>query len=115
MRDEGQVPVRLSAGHEAGETSQVDWRLLEQRLGTMPQMQHAGKLMASAPLRPQPPPVDKPVTYGRRKTDRVKVEPYAISTPTTPTRVHAVPVRKVLLVMLGLIAAFAIGYLAGRV
>lgn len=111
MRDEGQVPVRLSAGHEAGETSQVDWRLLEQHFGTMPQMQHAGKLMASAPLRPQP----QPVTYGRRKTDRVKVEPYAVSTPTTPTRVHAVPVRKVLLVMLGLIAAFAIGYLSGRV
>lgn len=78
-----------------------DWLLIKERIAAMPQMRPA----------PQPEPSPQ-VTFGRRRSDKVRA-PTVPEAGTVGTGLHAVPGRRALLLALCLIAAFALGYMAG--
>lgn len=95
----------------AGEAPSDDWRLIKERIEAMPQMRaaEAGELAPSG-LEPAEPKV----TFGRQRSDRL----HATIIPETPPRtvgmgLHSVPGRGALVLALALIAAFALGYVAG--
>lgn len=91
------------------------WRLLKERIEAMPQMRPADQPVqpATRPLDTAPP--EPQVTFGRRRSDRM---PGAIIPATSPesvgTGLYSVPGRRALVLALCLIAAFAIGYVAGK-
>jgi hypothetical protein len=88
------------------------WRLIEEGIAAMPQMRAAP---AAGPVVSGPEPAEPKVTFGRRRSDRLYG---AIVPDTSPKTVgmglHSVPGRRALLLGLCLIAAFALGFLAGR-
>ncbi|MEW9807158.1 hypothetical protein ABUE31_14290 [Mesorhizobium sp. ZMM04-5] len=93
-----------------------DWRLLKERLEAMPQMRPAA---APGPVQPAEEKdqqvAEKPVTFGRRRSDRMPPPPPpAAAAGTHGTGLHSVPGRRALLLALCLIAAFVLGFIAGR-
>lgn len=101
----------------AGETQPDAWRLVKERIAAMPQMRAAETDWKAQSGRTAPDgeaPPDKPVAFGRRRSDRL----HAMTAPETPPRrvgmgLHSVPGRRALALALALIAAFALGYVAG--
>jgi len=99
----------------AGETPRDDWRLIKEKIDAMPQMRAAETDWTAEPGRAAPETLpEKPATFGRRRSDRL----YTAIIPETPPRtvgvgLHSVPGRKAFILALALIAAFALGYVAG--
>jgi hypothetical protein len=96
--------------HPTDKAPQDGWRLIKERIDAMPQMRSAALEPASSePAEPGP-----PVTFGRRRSDRM----HGAIIPETPpktigTGLHSAPSRRALVLALCLIAAFALGYVAG--
>jgi anti-sigma-K factor RskA len=100
------------SGHEP----QDQWRSVKERIDAMPQMQRtedvwragAGSAETSAPQ------AEKPATFGRRKSDTVKMQ-ITPSPARGADRVgpHSMPGRRAVVLALCLAAAFALGYVAG--
>jgi hypothetical protein len=101
-----------------GGATSDQWRLLKERIEAMPQMQPAATDWMAEPGRGAPggeTPPDKPVTFGRRRSDRL----HAAIVPESPqmpvgTGLHSVSGSRALVFALCLIAAFALGYVAGK-
>ncbi len=108
---------------------QDQWRLIKDRIDAMPQMRPADDPRSVPPgktgtVRAQLGPPDpgrqegeapeKPVTFGRRKSDVLRAPP-TLTAQQTATRValHSVPGRRALVLAISLVAMFALGYLAG--
>lgn len=104
---------------EAPRDPKAEWKSVAERIADLPHMK------AKAP-QPEPPQGGPPVTFGRRRSDRIPGGPV----PTPPLSVdpawrtqlppaggniglHAVPGRLSLAIACGLIVAFALGYVAG--
>lgn len=81
-----------------------DWLLIKERIAAMPQMRPAPQL--------EPAPPEPQVTFGRRRSDKVRATIVPQAGPVG-TGLHAVPGRRGLVLALCLIAAFALGYVAG--
>jgi hypothetical protein len=102
-----QVFDRLPAPDEPTDKApRDDWRLIKERIDAMPQMRPA--------VAPEPIPTTPPVTFGRRRSDRLPgtIAP-AMPARTVGTGLHSVPSRRALVLALCLAAAFALGYVAG--
>ena len=84
------------------------WKLVEDRLASMPQMRPAPPLADPAPPEPQAP-------FGRRRSDGLR-DAYSPPAATAVKRLapHSVPDRRALAIAIGLIAAFVLGYVTGR-
>ena len=83
---------------------QDGWRRIKERIATMPQMRPAPE-----PVQPEP-----QGTFGRRKSDKRR----DTIVPEKPARtigrgLHSVPGRRAFVLACCLIAAFALGYVAG--
>jgi anti-sigma factor RsiW len=106
---------RLPAPDQLTDTAPQDgWRLIKERIAAMPQMRPAPE-----PTPPEPAPVEltqtgAPVTFGRRRSDRLRgtIMP-EMPSKTIGTGLHSAPGRQALVLALCLIAAFALGYVAG--
>jgi hypothetical protein len=106
---------RLPAPDEPTDKAPQDgWRLIKERIAAMPQMRPAPE-----PTPPEPAPVEltqteAPVTFGRRRSDRLRgtIMP-EMPSKTIGTGLHSAPGRQALVLALCLIAAFALGYVAG--
>lgn len=95
-----------SSGQPAGGQRQDVWRLVKEKIDAMPQMQ-AAKPAAPAEAGP-------PVTFGRRRTDRMRAATAAVApAKTVGTGLDSIPGNRALVLALILAAAFALGYLAG--
>ena len=82
------------------------WRLIKEKITEMPQMR-AAKAPEAAPPEPQ-------VIFGRRRSDRMRSQIVPeTSEKTVGTGLHSVPGRRAFMLALCLIAAFALGYVAG--
>ncbi len=81
------------------------WRLIKEKIAAMPQMRAARV--------PEPEPEPR-VTFGRRRSDRMRspIVPET-SVKKVGTGLHSVPGRRAFMLALCLIAAFALGYVAG--
>ncbi len=93
----------------ADKTPEDGWSRLKDYIAGMPQMRDA------APLEPSAEP-EPPVTFGRRRSDGKRdtiVPPPAPK--TVGTGLHSVPDRRAMVFGLCLIAAFALGYVAGKI
>jgi hypothetical protein len=95
-----------TTGQPAGKASEDGWRLIKEKIDAMPQMRAAPAVESTQP-EPQ-------VTFGRRRSDKKHGE----IVPQTPaksvgTGLHSVPGSRVLVLAFCLIAAFALGYVAG--
>ena len=88
LADEMRLFDRSETGGDAGER----WRLVARRIAELPQMRAA--------------PVDN------RSASRPTIDPF--SRRPIGIGLHARPGRRAIFVALGLIAAFALGYLAGK-
>jgi anti-sigma-K factor RskA len=88
----------------AGKPPQDYWRLIKEKITAMPQMRAAAE-----PAEPEP-----QVTFGRRRSDKLRgtISP-EIPPRTVGTGLHAVAGNRSLVLALCLIAAFALGYVAG--
>ena len=86
---------------------QDGWRLIQERIATMPQMRPAAALEQA----PEP-----RVTFGRRRSDKKRevIVPDSPPPRTVGVALHSLPSRRAFVLALCLIAAFALGYLAGR-
>jgi hypothetical protein len=84
------------------------WKVVEDRLASMPQMRPAPPPVEAAPPDPQAP-------FGRRRSDALRdtIAPAAVPAGTRMAP-HSVPNRRALAIALGLIVAFVLGYVAGR-
>lgn len=94
------------------ELARDDWRMIKERIEAMPQMRVAP---AAEPTSSAPEEAEPKVAFGRRRSDRL----HATIVPETPPRtfgtgLHSVPDRRALVLALALIAAFALGYLVGK-
>jgi anti-sigma factor RsiW len=92
---------------------QDDWRLLKERIDAMPQMRPAAvrdRPSLDEDGRETP---DKPVAFGRRRTDPPGSRPVPSKPTTVGLGLHSAPSRKALMLALCLIVAFALGYVAG--
>ncbi len=91
---------------------QDGWRLIKERIAAMPQMR-------SVPaIEPTPPELTRhgtQVTFGRRRSDKQRgtIVP-EVPTKTIGTGLDSVPSHRALVLALFLIAAFALGYVAGK-
>lgn len=97
---------RLPAPDQAtGKPPQDYWRLIKEKIAAMPQMRAAAE-----PAEPK-----LPVTFGRRRSDKLRgtIAP-EVPPRTVGTGLHAVQGNRALVLALCLIAAFALGYVAGR-
>lgn len=101
-----------SGGQPAGSAPQDYWRLIKEKISAMPQMQ-------AAPSSPEPTPPDPtlhgpPATFGRRRSDRMRME-FVEAKPakTVGIGLHAIPNNRALALALWLIAAFVLGYVVG--
>ena len=104
------MPAPPDAAEEDG------WRLLKERIAAMPQMRPAP---AFEPTLPEPAQSEltqsgPQVTFGRRRSDKLRgtIVPEAPA-KTIGTGLHSVPGRRALVLALFLVAAFALGYVAG--
>jgi hypothetical protein len=90
-------------GQPTGKAPADSWRLIKEKITAMPQMRAAKA--------PEPEPQ---VTFGRRRSDRMRspIVPET-SEKTVGTGLHTVPGRRAFTLALCLIAAFALGYVAG--
>ena len=88
---------------------QDGWRLIKERIAAMPQMRPAPEPTPLEPAQSGP-----PITFGRRRSDRMRgtIMPET-SSKTIGTSLHSAPGRQALVLALCLIAAFALGYVAG--
>jgi VIT1/CCC1 family predicted Fe2+/Mn2+ transporter len=106
-----EIAGRMRVFDRAPDTAPEDgWKQLKERIAGLPQMR-----AAAAPARPEPPAVpEAPVTFGRRRSDarRETIVP-AAAPKVTRVALHSVPGRLALAIAVGLIAAFALGYVAG--
>jgi hypothetical protein len=104
-------PPGQPTGQPSGKAAQDDWRQIKERIDAMPQMRPAPE----AEAKPPEPPSETKVTFGRRRSDRRR-DTIVPETParTIGTGLHSIPGQRGLLLALCLIAAFALGYLAGR-
>jgi hypothetical protein len=93
---------------------QDGWRLIKERIDAMPQMRPAPE---PTPLEPTPAELTQtgaPVIFGRRRSDRMRGTIMPETPPKTiGTGLHSAPSRQALVLALCLIAAFALGYVAG--
>jgi hypothetical protein len=104
-------PIGRPADQAAGEAPEDGWRLIKEKIDAMPQMR------AASAVEPAPPDLTQSgpqVTFGRRRSDKKHGE----IVPQTPaksvgTGLHSVPNRRALALAFCLIAAFALGYVAG--
>ena len=99
-----------SIDHFAGKEPPDDWRQLKERIDAMPQMRPA----PAEPALHDPAPGEQKATFGRRRSDKLR----GTVVPETPaktigTGLHSVPGQRALFFALCLIAAFALGYVAG--
>jgi len=97
-------------------TPQDLWRSIKERIDAMPQMQRSEDVWRGAAVgaeKPQP-PLEKPVTFGRRKSDTVKMQ-IDPSPALGVDRIgpHSMPGRRAVVLALCLAAAFALGYATG--
>ena len=88
------------------------WRVIKERIAAMPQMRPA-PAMEQTP--PEPAQSGPQVTFGRRRSDKLRgtIVPEAPA-KTIGTGLHSVPGRRALVLALFLVAAFALGYAAGK-
>ena len=85
---------------------QDGWRLIKERIAAMPQMR--------PPPSRTPAEAEPPVTFGRRRSDSARHDRVRETPPkTVGIGLHSVPSRRALVLALCLIAAFALGYVAG--
>jgi len=91
---------------------QDGWGQIKERIDAMPQMRPAPDLEPVPQSEPVPP--GPQVTFGRRRSDKFR-DTIAPETPakTIGTGLHSAPSRRALMLALCLIAAFALGYVAG--
>lgn len=79
------------------------WRLIKEKIAALPQMRAA----PAAEPAPQ-------ATFGRRRSDRMRSTIVAeTSSKTVGVGLHSVPGPRALMLALCLVAAFALGYVAG--
>jgi len=101
-----------TSGHEP----QDQWRLVKDRIDAMPQMQRTEDVWRAAAggAETSQPPLEKPVTFGRRKSDTLKarIDP---SSARGVDRIgpHSMPGRRAVVLALCLAAAFGLGYATG--
>lgn len=90
---------------------QDDWRLVKESIDAMPQMRPAPKIEPKPPESMQP---GSQATFGRRRSDRRRPTITA-ETPakTIGTGLNSIPGGRSLALAIALIAAFALGYVAG--
>ncbi|MBX3583046.1 MAG: hypothetical protein KF810_14240 [Rhizobiaceae bacterium] len=97
------------------------WRQIKDRIDAMPQMR---PVEPSAALRPGTQPVfaedrqkrdipERQATFGRRKSDFYKMPVSLPEQEVTRVGLHSAPGRTALALAIALIAAFALGYVAG--
>jgi hypothetical protein len=101
-----------STGQSAVGAPQDYWRLIKEKIAAMPQMQAA---KATEPTPGEPMPLEPPAAFGRRRSDRMR----RAIIPATPAKtlgigLHSIPNNRALALALYLIAAFVLGYVAGR-
>jgi len=99
-----------------GQEPRDQWRDVKERIDAMPQMQRTEDVWRAAAdgAETSQPQTEKPVAFGRRKSDTVK-------TRIVPSQVrgverigpHSMPGRRALVLALCLAAAFGLGYAAG--
>lgn len=83
------------------------WKGLKDHIAGMPQMRAVGS--PEAPGEPEP-----PVTFGRRRSDARRDVIVPVAAPkSVGIGLHSIADRRAMLAAAGLIAAFALGYLAG--
>lgn len=96
----------------AGEMPQDHWRVVKENIDAMPQMR---PVAVAKPRQPDPEAATPNVSFGRRRSDRLRA---SIARETAPKTVgmslHAVAGRRALALALCLILAFALGYVVGR-
>ena len=99
-------------GQPAGEASQDHWRLVKEKIDAMPQMRPAP---TAKPAQAEPEPATPKVNFGRRRSDRLRAGMIPQTVPRTAgIGLHSMPGRRALVLALCLAAAFALGYVAGR-
>ena len=104
-------PTGQPTGQSPGKAPLDDWWLIKERLEAMPQIRPAA-LESTEPEPTQPGPQ---VTLGRRRSDRLRGTIVPEMPPATiGVGLHSVPSRRALVLAICLIAAFALGYVAGR-
>ena len=91
---------------------QDGWGQIKERIDAMPQMR-PGPDLEPVP-QSDPVPLGPQVTFGRRRSDKLRAT-IVPETPAKPigTGLHSAPSRRALMLALCLIAAFALGYVAG--
>ena len=104
------MPTPRDAAEEDG------WRLLKERIAAMPQMRPAPAMESTSPEPSQSELTQSgpQATFGRRRSDKLRgtIVPEAPA-KTIGTGLHSVPGRRALVLALLLVAAFALGYVAG--
>jgi hypothetical protein len=87
------------------------WRLIKEKITAMPQMRPAPAIEPT----PEPTQSGQQVAFGRRRSDKQRgtIVPEMPAKPMG-TGLHSVPSHRALVLALFLIAAFALGYVAGK-
>jgi anti-sigma-K factor RskA len=81
------------------------WQEIKDRISELPQMRGAPQ----AEVRPEP-----PAAFGRRRSDPKPKPVIAVPAPRAiGTGLHAVPSRRAYMIAAAIVAAFALGYVAG--
>ncbi len=83
---------------------QDGWKAIQERLSAMPQMRAAPPEIETAEPQPR-------LTFGRRRSD---IRPDTPRPPAVPIAPHPAAPRWAIALAVGLIAAFALGFVAGR-
>ena len=88
------------------------WRVIKERIASMPQMRSSPAIESTPP---EPTQSGQQVAFGRRRSDKQRgtIVP-EMPTKTVGTGLHSVPGRRALVLALFLVAAFALGYAAGK-
>jgi len=100
----------------SGQAPQDQWRGVKERIDAMPQMQRTDDVWRAAAggAETSQPQSEKPVTFGRRKSDkltpRIDLSPAREVDRIGP---HSMPGRRAIVIALCLAGAFALGYATG--
>ncbi|HEY6630599.1 MAG TPA: hypothetical protein VIZ90_04025 [Rhizobiaceae bacterium] len=102
-----------AVGQPAGVARRDYWPLIKEKIQAMPQMRETPSSVEPTP--PESMPSGPPAAFGRRRSDRMGGQ----IVPEKPAKtvgigLHAMPGHRALVLALCLIAAFVLGYVAGR-